>query len=628
MSGKRSRRDFLKTTGSGAAIATLGVGSGCSSDSEFSPEDLDQPHSQRMSRKTVESEIRRRADFYLSQRYMVVDYYRIRRKLAYPLPVRSVSVPEVSVPSIDDYPWTVWMTWELEERVNSLGWAAEWFGDEGAQEAVAADLVELARWPEYRQYERPDLSAGHVGRILWTACTKWSWVDAELRNRLVAGCRRHLEEVFPASEHEYGQISSVADIRALEEPHRKLHNIPLIGTIGAALVASCSEQSAVSTLNHWIQTIFEANLDFREGGFTEGVAYDGYVLDFIADWFSILSEEQRLPILKHRFFTNFLEESYMLSVPGAPEMVAELGDVEPKEMPFHISAQAKIYPFQPDPVRAWHLKRWRADWIRSGGLGALHTIVDELDGEAPVDGVSNAHYAVVLRNGWDQDGLSTVVSCNNSPMGHLQKDNGTILVGKAGRWLITDPGYQQYMEDLEREFTLGPTAHNYPVINGLTQSQKSPRLLALETISKGVHKAAIDLTSCYPEEAKASAVIRTVWLSGNELVTVADQIDASTIDSLQYHWQGHPEASWWCQDGWALIHTDRADLWMTSPQFTIAGSDIKRFPGSRGQLTLSVETASPANVVWWFFVLAETFESFHLMDGGKSVEILGQTFGI
>lgn len=628
MSGERSRRDFLKTTGSGAAVATLGIGSGCSSGPGFAGKGFDQSRSPRISRETVETEVRRRADFYLSQRYLVVDYYRIRRRLAYSLPVESLSVPGIEVPSIEDYPWSIWMTWELEERVNALGWAAEWFEDNEAQKAAKTDLVALAEWPMYRQYEGPDLSSAHAGRILWTACTKWTWVEEELRDRLLAGCRRHVEEVFPASEQAYGRFRSTADIMALEEPQRILHNIALIGTIAATLTGSCAGHRDVRALNQWIKTVFAVNLDLRESGFTEGVAYDGYVLDFLADWLSTLSEEERLSILNHRFFNNFLEESYMLAAPGAAERVAEIGDVEPKEMPFHISAQAKIYPFQPDPVRAWHLKRWRSDWIRSGGLGALHPFVDELEGMTPADGVSNAHYAVVLRNGWDRDGVAVVVSCNRSPMGHLQKDNGTIVVGSDGCWLITDPGYQQYVQGLEREFTLGPTAHNYPVINGLTQTQKRPRLLNLESTDQRTHRSSIDLSSCYPREAAARSVIRNVWLWERRLVLVADQVDATALESLQYHWHGHPKAGWWCRDGWALIHTERADLWLTSPQISISGRNIKRFVASRGQLTLSVEMTSPPRVVWWLFVLAGAPQSFHLDQEGRSIEILGRTFSV
>ena len=629
MSEKESRRTFFKTTTGGAAIIAVGMSGNCSSAGQSDRRELDQGPSRIVDQESVESEIKKRADFYLSQRYLVVDYYRIRRKLAYPLPVKDLSLPEVEVPSITGYPWATWMTWELEERINSLGWAAEWFGDKKAQEAASADLEALASWPAYRQYDSPDLSSGHAGRILWTAFAKWTWLDQSLRKKLIAGCRRHCTEVFPGSNSAYGQLTSTADIMALERPYRKLHNIALIGTIAAALTGSCAEQPEVAALNRWIQTVFGANLDFRKDGFTEGVGYDGYVLDFIADWLSILPEEQRLPLLGHESLPRFLEESYMLSAPGAAERVAEIGDVEPKEMPFHISAQAKLYAFRPDPICAWHLRRWNQAWVRSAGLGALHSIVEEFEGgRAPADGVSNAHYSVVLRNGWSRDGLAAVVSCCSSPMGHLQYDNGTLVVGKAGQWLITDPGYQQYMRDQEREFTLGPSAHNYPVINGQKQNRKSPQLKTLKSISKNLHKATVDLTACYPEKVQAKAILRTIWISGADLVVVADQVDVPVIESLQYHWHGHADASWASQAGWVLIHTDEADLWLTSPQFTLSGANIVRLPASRGQLTVSVESKSPEKVVWWLFVLGENPVPFQLSGDGQSLELEGQTFKI
>src|SRR5690348_4313668 len=80
-----------------------------------------------LSLESIEQEIRRRADGYAAQHYLVVDYYRIRRKLAFPLPVRDLSIRSVPVPSVPGYPWATWMMWELEERDNSLALAAAWF---------------------------------------------------------------------------------------------------------------------------------------------------------------------------------------------------------------------------------------------------------------------------------------------------------------------------------------------------------------------------------------------------------------------------------------------------------------------------------------------------------------------
>jgi hypothetical protein len=337
-----SRRGFILTAGGASVLARAVTGS---------PVDA--------SRSGIDAEIRRRAEDYQRQRYLTVDYYRIRRKLAYPLPVESLSIPSVPVPSISGYPWAVWMLWELEERVNSLGWAAEWLQSAEFARTASRDIEALAAWPKYRQYKQPDLSAGHAGRLLWTAFTKWRWVNEGFRQKIRAACARHVEEVLPECSRYYGQIRSKEDLLALPSPHSKLHNIPLIGTVGAALTARVAGHPAASALSQLVRSIFGGILELRAKGFTEGVGYDGYVLDFIADWMETLPAGERKKILAHPNLKQYLEESYMLAAPGAMEQVAELSDVEPKQMPFHFSAQAKLARFQTDEVRAWFLRRWR-----------------------------------------------------------------------------------------------------------------------------------------------------------------------------------------------------------------------------------------------------------------------------
>ena len=130
----------------------------------------------------------------------MVNYYRVGRRLTYPLPLASLSIPDVVVPGIADYPWTVWMLWALEERILSLGWAAEWFRDPTFARAAAADLEALARWPEYRQYPKPDLGSAHAGRILFNAVTRWQWPSEPLRRSLREACRRHVESVLGVAD--------------------------------------------------------------------------------------------------------------------------------------------------------------------------------------------------------------------------------------------------------------------------------------------------------------------------------------------------------------------------------------------------------------------------------------------
>lgn len=629
MAGKATRRGFLGAVCAGEALAAWAPGLGAGGASQAHAADDRPPRSPGGSdRRAVEAELRRRARWQLHEKRLVVDYYRIGRKIAYPLPLSSLVVPEVGVPSIPVYPWATWLLWTLEERSNGLGWAAEWFDDEPARQAAAADLAALAEWPKYQQYANPDLSSAHAGRILWTAATRWRWPDEGLRRRVREACTRHVEALRPASDKLFGSVRTKEDVLRRDAPNGLLHNIPLIGTVGAALAATAAGHSAAAPLNARVQALFGAVLDLRSQGHSEGVGYDGYVLDFVADWLAALPEPDRLAVLDHPNLDHYLDQSILLGVPGAVEQVADLSDVEPREMPFHLSAQAKLLRLRPTPVRSWLMRRCPLDVLRSDALAALGDAPDGPSGEAPPAGALDAHYAAVLRSGWEADDLAVAVSCSDSPMGHVQNDSGTLVIGTRGQWLVTDPGYQQYVQGDEREFTVGPAAHNGPLVNGHGPSRKRPRRIVLEDVGPGVHRVAVDLTACYPAEASLKKLVRHVWLSGKRLVVVADELEAAEPPQGTYHWHGAVGAAWWFEEGWGLIALGDARLWMTCGQGRLSGADLKRLPGSRGQLSLvsTIDGAGP--VVWWVFALAAERPTLHADGEGRQIGVLDQRFSL
>ena len=577
-------------------------------------------------RAALEGELRRRAAEQLRQRRLIVDYYRIRMKLAYPLPVPNLSLPDVQVPTVRNYPWATWMLWALEERLLSLGWVAEWLADASARAAAAVELEALARWPAYRQYPPPDLSSAHAARVLATALVSWTWPDAALRDSLKQGCTRLVESVLGPSDKLFSTIHTADDVLRSKTPHAFLHNIPLIGTIGAALTAHAAGHAAHGLLSQRVKALLQANLELRQQGYCEGVGYDGYVLDFAADWLHTLPEAERAPLLDHPQMQRLLEQSYLLSAPGAMEEVAELSDVEPREMPFHLSAQAKLLRLRPSPDRTWFLERCRLDWLRADALAALRQFSGPRRRKEPAAGARDAHYALALRSGWRSDDVAVAASCTDSPMGHLQADGGTLVIGSAGKWLIADPGYQQYMKGDEREFTIGPTAHNTPLLGGCAISLKRPRRLALETLADGVQHAAIDLTACYASAAGVKSVVRHVWLAGKNLVVVADCVATSASLPVKYHWHAHPAAAWRFDGPWAVLQVTGTDLCFSSPQMPLSGAGLQRLPGSRGQLTLVAARESAAPTTWWAFFLGAKAPALKISADGHQLTVLGQTF--
>lgn len=624
-----SRRNFIKAAGATAlalsAANTFGQRRVTSRDtviraSETSGADGD------VDSESIEQEIRRRARAAAPEQTLVVDYYRIGTRVAYDLPVRSFETPDLGVTRHSNYPWGTWLTWTLENRLDCLGAAAEWFGDHEARRTCARDLSALAGWPAYYA---SFLTPAHAARTMWRG-SQWSWSSEDLQAGLAQGCNRLVEELVPFLRDHYTGLATTEDFLTLENPATKLHNIPLIGLIGSALAARVAGHDAVDELDAQIASTFGAMLHMRGRGHSEGVSYDGYVLDFLADWLSVARETRKRAILEHPALQEYLDESYILAAPGTAAIHAPLGDVEDRQMSFQMAAQAKMQFLKPNSVRAWHLSRARLDWIPSSGLIALKQVVNDLrKGAAPSPGALDAHYAVVLRDGWALDSRAVAISCTNSTMSHLPPDNGTIVIGTRGRWILTDPGYQQYEKGLEREFTIGPSAHNCPVINDQQQTRRKGRHTALARVEEYLFMTAVDMTQCYPPDAQVTSAIRHVWLdSANAVVVVADVISARSLRKLAYHWHGHTDASWGAANGAARIHLAQDDLWIASAQFGITGRNIQRLPGNLDMITVVAESDRPSPVTWWIFTLGPTPAAMELANEGRSLSIAGRTFRV
>jgi len=582
-----------------------------------------------MNRAIIEEDLRNRAKHYSPQTHLEVNYYRIRRRLAYPLPVRKLLLPELPVPGIPVYPWATWMLWALEERVHSLGWAAEWSGDSALQDLVLRDLKALAVWPSFRQYENPDLSLGHSCRLLWLALKRWEWAGV-LRPDIALAFERVLEENAHCWDPAKGGPDTAEAILRLAPSERGLANIPLIGTTGLALAAHTVGHHASEFLDRRLRAVLGATLELRRTGHAEGVAYDGYILDFVAHWLEEIPEEDRNPILDHPEFAGMLDESIHLAAPGNLSNVARIGDVEPEEMPFHLSAHAKLLRLRPSARSVWLLNRCMPGRLRADALGEFHSHVDGAVESAPEAAPADAGYALSLRSGWEEQDLCAVVSASSSPMGHLPLDGGTLVIGTCGRWLLDDPGYQQYMQKTERVFTLGPKAHNAPLLNGQAQNRRFAfRDFDLEDSGKGCFRASVNLLHGYPEDLQLELARRTVWLCERDLIVVADQIRGVGVREMDYCWHGHPEAAWWVADNRARLYFPEATLWISSPQTLINGTCLDRLPGSRGHLTLqaAVEKPLPA-AVWWVFSLGAEPPAIRLSDDGQALQCSGSCFEV
>ncbi|UTE77426.1 heparinase II/III-family protein [Rossellomorea sp. KS-H15a] len=75
----------------------------------------------------------------------------------------------------------------------------------------------------------------------------------------------------------------------------------------------------------------------------------------------------------------------------------------------------------------------------------------------------------VFRNGWNEDDHLLAFNASESAKDHNHFDQNNFILHVAGEWLITNPGYQDYVEGPRRDFTLGTIGHNSLLVNGKGQ---------------------------------------------------------------------------------------------------------------------------------------------------------------
>ncbi len=471
------------------------------------------------------------------------------------------------------------------------------------------DLEALTQWPNYCQFPFLDLSLGHVVRILWTAAKKWDWLSPALAEQVRGALGRIMADYFPVHVNKFGENLALDEILARPDAFRTIHNIAFIGSAALALAAEITDETTKKRLDGDLSQLLRALLKLRESGVSEGVSYDGYVLDFLADWFSTLPVEERENWLQRPDWATFFDQSLHLAAPGALVQVAPLGDIEPEQMTFPFSAQAKMQRLQDQrpetATRQWFLEHLDLSTVRADGLAALFEQAEN-SAQAPEIAPANAFQAVTLRNGWENSDVAVVVAASNTPFSHLPPNFGSVCIGTAGRWMLQTPGYQQYIPNSERAFTLGPSSRNTPVINEQPTTEKLGKIVQTRQ-TDAFQEAILDLTACYPEAAGASSCRRRVVLAlESGAILIEDTIEAASLETVRYHWHGDPAAAWWVEDNGALLHLGAQTLRFGSPQATLEFPNVQRLRGSRGQLTLVTDVVPSANgTVQWLFAWGE-----------------------
>ena len=567
-----------------------------------------------------------RAAWQKRQRELHVYYYRINQTIAYPLPVctRPASLP-AGIPKRSWYPWLIWLLWTLEERWRTLHAAWRMLDDEEAGLLLQQELAALNQWQSFTNWNNEvGLPTGHLAACLaYFLRDDAGWMATHYAAARAAAERLVVQDLWPWFQTAWAQKSDLS-------PH-DIHNIPVIALVrGAQLAravnsphADVLEAKATETLRAWWRYRFDAAAPH-----TEGVSYDGYLMDSFTEWLDGAPDRTALLAEGRAAFADLARQWVYSTLPGRFDLHAPLSDVEP-EMPFWMNCLLRMVQWYGVDARTatddiWAESRWLLPRIPAVRLPAAaltlaltnaasaHTSIEastDADlGAPPSIAPQTVANAITLRSGWTSADLLALVGLSRSEMSHLHNDGGHLILGWQRRFWITDPGYQQYRPGAERDFTIGMAAHNAPVIGEIFQSRRGVQLLDLTTVAPGRYRVALDLTRCYEGLAEAAGVQRTIYFEAHgpqkgPLILVRDTLSGLAAGTLIHtHWLAGAHLAWSFVDGWARLSDGDHALWIGTLPGEIDAMMMERHDGSRGPLTLVHQAPTTADGCrWWIF---------------------------
>src|SRR5699024_4402242 len=247
--------------------------------------------------------------------------------------------------------------------------------------------------------------------------------------------------------------------------------------------------------------------------------YNGYLFDAVTQWMELdraaggdLVERWQDPL------TALCPEWMHSTVPGRADLAVPLGDVE-SEMTMWLSCVTRLcewYGVAGTSGAGWLLRRCAPPRLPADALLRCLAGAVDADPGPPATGPQELPTAVAVRDGWELDDPAVVVGLARVPVGHLHHDAGQVVLAWRGACWVTDPGYQQYRRGPEREYSIGPAAHNAPVVDGQAQTQRDCQLL-------GTDPVVVDLSPAYAGLPDGAVVRRTVALTDDRLV-VDDEV--------------------------------------------------------------------------------------------------------
>ncbi|MEI4768455.1 heparinase II/III family protein [Psychrobacillus sp. FJAT-51614] len=241
-------------------------------------------------------------------------------------------------------------------------------------------------------------------------------------------------------------------------------------------------------------------------------------------------------LLNHSYF-NFLPNVfvYMLGTGGKSSFVNFSDSFYNLDISFTMAILASKTQ---NRIASWYLNKFSNNQLDT--LIHSNNITEPLEPESYYrNKYSNVFFRIgwaSLRSGWKDKDHFLAFNSSQSAKDHNHFDQNNFVLHVAGEWLITNPGYQDYVEGSRRDFTIGTVGHNSMLVDGVGQSKMGKSKFINWYTSQNFTYVIGDATNAYDEsilkwERKIFHIDKSFYI----LVDKVMKKNEENIPSFLYH---------------------------------------------------------------------------------------------
>ncbi|WP_157929340.1 heparinase II/III domain-containing protein [Paenibacillus ihbetae] len=403
-----------------------------------------------------------RAAGYLNETGFTVHYPSISQEWHVSLPLEEPE-PTPDPQGYTDFPYWTMYARAIEERLIVLSTVYIVTGKVDYAEKARGYLLALASYGKWYEFDHRG-AEGNLSNAHFLIGVSAAY-DA-IRDIITEGERLRIRDAI---------LSKGLQPLAIDIGNRDRHNI-----VAAKHVAMMFGAAAIADEVPYAAKYLQASLDYLTGyldfklnsGETEGFLYDQVAARHVwmaADLYRRMTGNADL--VNHPYLAEELPERLLHFLSPVVNTFPNFSDSFYKLDIAYVMAMTASH--HAHPAAGWYMRRYEAE--HPAALLYLKEETLSINPEAYYQGAVSAVFQPVgwaaLRSGWGRGDHLLCFTSSPSAKDHNHRDQNQIMLNVGGEWLLTGPGYQDYVPGPRADYTIGTIGHNSLLVNG--QGQQS-----------------------------------------------------------------------------------------------------------------------------------------------------------